>query len=35
MKKETWLLVANSSLARIYKVGAKQSLVEVEVSRTP
>ena len=35
MKKDTWFLVANSSLARIYKVGHNQSLVEVEVLEHP
>lgn len=35
MKKDTWLIVANSSLARIFKVQKKQSLVEVEVLEHP
>ena len=30
MNKETWLIVANSSIARIFKVQKKQSLVEIE-----
>lgn len=35
MKKETWLIVANSSLARIFKVEKKQALVEIEVLEHP
>ena len=30
MKKETWLIVANSTIARIFKVQKKESLVEIE-----
>lgn len=30
MKKETWLVVANSSVARIFKVQKKESLIEIE-----
>jgi protein required for attachment to host cells len=30
MKKETWLIVANSSIARIFKVHRKEALVEIE-----
>lgn len=35
MKKDTWFLVANTCVAKIYKVGTKQSLVEVEVLTHP
>lgn len=35
MKKDTWLLVANSSLARIFKVVKKSSLVELAVLEHP
>lgn len=35
MTKDTWLIVANSSLARIFKVEKKQALVEVEVLEHP
>lgn len=35
MKKDTWLVVANSSSAKIYKVGHKQTLVELEVFDHP
>lgn len=30
MKKETWLVVANNSMARIFKVQKKESLIEIE-----
>lgn len=35
MKKETWLLVANSSLARIYKIEKQQHLTELKVFEHP
>jgi protein required for attachment to host cells len=35
MKKDTWFLVANTSVARIYKVGPQQSLIQVEVLTHP
>jgi protein required for attachment to host cells len=35
MKKNSWLLVANSSLARIYKIEKQQSLIELEVLQHP
>jgi protein required for attachment to host cells len=35
MKKETWLLVANSSLARIFKIENRNSLVELKVLEHP
>lgn len=34
-KDQTWLLVANSSLARIFKVQKRQSLIELEVLEHP
>lgn len=35
MKKDTWLVVANSSSAKIYKIGHKQTLVELEMLEHP
>lgn len=35
MKKDTWLLVANSSIARLFKVIKKQSLEEMKVLEHP
>lgn len=35
MKKDIWLVVANSSSAKIYKVGHKQMLLELEVFEHP
>lgn len=35
MKKNTWLIVANSSIARIYRLENKHSLVEIEVLEHP
>lgn len=35
MKKETWVLVANSSLARIYKLEHKNHLTELKVLEHP
>lgn len=35
MKKDTWILVANSSFARIYKVEKNHTLVELEVLEHP
>jgi protein required for attachment to host cells len=35
MKKDTWLVVSNSCSAKIYKVGHKQTLIEVEVLEHP
>lgn len=35
MKKETWILIANSSLARIYKLGMKNQLEELKVLEHP
>ncbi len=35
MKKNSWLLVANGSIARIYKVEKQQSLIEVETLEHP
>lgn len=35
MKKDTWLVVANSCSAKIYKVGHKQTLVEIEILEHP
>jgi protein required for attachment to host cells len=35
MKKEIWVLVANSSFARIYKVEKNHTLVELEVFEHP
>lgn len=35
MKKETWLLVANSSLARIYKIVNRNQVIELKVLEHP
>ena len=35
MKKNSWLLVANSSLARVFKVQSPQSLIEIQVLEHP
>ena len=35
MKKNSWLIVANSSLARIFKIQNLQSLVEIETLQHP
>ncbi len=35
MKKDTWLVVANSSSAKIFKVAHKQTLIELEVFEHP
>lgn len=35
MKKETWIVVANSSIARIYKLENKNHLVELTVLEHP
>jgi len=35
MKKNSWLLVANSSLARIFKIETIHSLVEIDVLEHP
>lgn len=35
MKKDSWLIVANSSLARIFKIEKKHALVEMEVLEHP
>src|SRR5215471_13213266 len=35
MKKDTWLIVANSSLARIYKIEKRSELKELKVLEHP
>lgn len=35
MKKDTWLIVANSSLARIYKIEKRHDLKEIKVLEHP
>jgi len=35
MKKETWVVVANSSLARIFKLEKNQILIETEILEHP
>lgn len=35
MKKDSWLVVANSSLARIYKIEKKHDLTEIKVLEHP
>ncbi len=35
MKKDTWLIVANSSLARIFKIENRHSLIELAVLEHP
>lgn len=35
MKKENWLVVANSSLARIFKIEKKDDLIEIKVLEHP
>lgn len=35
MKKDSWLLVANSSIARIYKIEKKHDLKEIKVLEHP
>jgi protein required for attachment to host cells len=35
MKKESWLVVANSSIARIYKIEKKHDLFEIKVLEHP
>lgn len=35
MKKDTWLVTANASMARIYKLCSKQTLTEIAILENP